>query len=572
MLAINNTRLTSSTLGSHQPSKRTIFLDKLRSFARPSQHINLSLTSARASTSSAPALTPFWTPRFKDVYDRLWSPIATDCVDLLSTSSNASLKNAEPACRYLTELAGPKNLHLNLQKTSLQSLRFSQPDTMEPESIVPMIEQKAKSQRDENSESKQRKEEEELLKYCRKIRIYPTKRQKTLFNKCLGASRFFYNRANSIVRDALTKKNYKILKLERLRPLVMQSDANIPDDHPMAWQKEVPYDTRQEAISELITAYKSNLTKIKSGQVTHFEVGWKSKKKCASQTCRINRKALNATERTIFVSRLNNPKAAKVADKNKTARLRMHKRDHKKFLEDGTLDGNFTLQKTKSGNWYICLPRTRPPSGNKRFPVFENAVYKSVFLDPGARTFQTFYSPDGICGKLGHGFKDSELVPLQTKHDRLQRVQGTVTSKTKSRLRQRCAKLRDKMRHKVDDMHWQTCRFLCDTFRCIFLPKYEVSQMVKGSPLGSKVTRAILSLSQGRFRERLLYHARARGREVIIVDECYTTKTCGSCGLLNDVGSAKVYRCHGCGWHIDRDHNGARNICLKSLTHILSSL
>ena len=47
--------------------------------------------------------------------------------------------------------------------------------------------------------------------------------------------------------------------------------------------------------------------------------------------------------------------------------------------------------------------------------------------------------------------------------------------------------------------------------------------------------------------------------------EAYTTKTCGSCGHLNTVGSSKVFRCSECGLHCDRDLHAARNIYMKWL-------
>jgi transposase len=330
----------------------------------------------------------------------------------------------------------------------------------------------------------------------------------------------------------------------------MQSDDNIPDGHEMAWQKEVPYDTRQEAIADAIISFKNGIEAVMEGRLRSFDVKFRSKKS-TTQSFRVNKNALNIDKRTIFLQRL-----------KKNAKLRFKKRDISKYLEDGTLDGNFMIIRTKPGFWYICLPRTREP------PVFENPVYKSVFLDPGVRSFQTFYSPDGICGKIGNDALNSKLQKLAKRHDDLWwgADRKGVASKTKKNLRARCATIRHKIKNCVDDLHWQTCSFLCNTFQNIFLPRFEVSNMVKDSPLGSAVTRKLLQLSHGKFRMRLLQYAKTKHRNVYLVGEEYTTKTCGRCGHLQEMEGRKVYDCRSCGERIDRDYNGARNVCLKFVT------
>ncbi|UPR04341.1 putative IS605 transposase [Chloropicon primus] len=56
------------------------------------------------------------------------------------------------------------------------------------------------------------------------------------------------------------------------------------------------------------------------------------------------------------------------------------------------------------------------------------------------------------------------------------------------------------------------------------------------------------------------------GKELAIVTEEYTSKTCGRCGHIKEnLGGAKVCKCQECGFKCDRDANGARNILLKHL-------
>ena len=52
----------------------------------------------------------------------------------------------------------------------------------------------------------------------------------------------------------------------------------------------------------------------------------------------------------------------------------------------------------------------------------------------------------------------------------------------------------------------------------------------------------------------------------MIVDESYTSKTCGCCGELNEVGLSRVYNCKFCKTIIDRDINGGRNILIKNMS------
>jgi putative transposase len=87
------------------------------------------------------------------------------------------------------------------------------------------------------------------------------------------------------------------------------------------------------------------------------------------------------------------------------------------------------------------------------------------------------------------------------------------------------------------------------------------------------LNRDIYSLSHCKFRERLLYRAKVTpGTTVILCKESFTTKTCGKCGKLTDVGINKVYSCMHCEYKADRDVHGARNIFIRSLTKFFEGL
>jgi transposase len=58
-----------------------------------------------------------------------------------------------------------------------------------------------------------------------------------------------------------------------------------------------------------------------------------------------------------------------------------------------------------------------------------------------------------------------------------------------------------------------------------------------------------------------------KGHKLFVVDEPYTSKTCGNCGTLNkQLGSGRMFKCNFCKYKKDRDINAARNIFLRAIT------
>ena len=119
------------------------------------------------------------------------------------------------------------------------------------------------------------------------------------------------------------------------------------------------------------------------------------------------------------------------------------------------------------------------------------------------------------------------------------------------------------------DFHWQIINYITLHFKNIIIPKFETSRMTNNTRnnrvIRASTARTMLDMAHYRFRQRLLYKAGLRGNRVFVVDEDYTTKTCGRCGELNEVGSSEIYKCSHCRITLGRDYNAARNIYIKFL-------
>jgi putative transposase len=95
----------------------------------------------------------------------------------------------------------------------------------------------------------------------------------------------------------------------------------------------------------------------------------------------------------------------------------------------------------------------------------------------------------------------------------------------------------------------------------------------KNRKINKKTTRNMLGLCHFKFLEKLKFKCNEYQRNLIIVSEEYTSKTCGNCGKINDkLGGSKTFNCNKCNVSIDRDINGARNILIKYLTGLDTTL
>jgi putative transposase len=359
------------------------------------------------------------------------------------------------------------------------------------------------------------------------MRLYPTAEQRRIFRKWLGTSRYVYNRTLDYLKS-----------LEGKRPKWTDIATKIILPSLPEWAKETPFQIKKMAVREACDAFTA--AKKRYRRTGEFSELHSKKRKDRKQTCFIPKTAV--TEIGIYHT------------------LSGEMNYGENLPEGELLDGKLSWQ---PGRWYLCVP-------------FTTTVYlgdnqaRMVALDPGVRTFQTFYSPE-MAGSIGcHDF--GRLVRLCHHLDNLISRSSKAKNKHKKqryRMRKAADRIRWKIRELRDQLHAKTVRFLVDNFDIILIPTFETSQMAKREQrkLNSKSVRSLLTWAHYQFKQRLKIVAAMQGKQVIEVDEAYTSKTCSWSGEIVKVGSSERIRGTD-GIQMHRDMNGARGIFLRALVEL----
>lgn len=360
-----------------------------------------------------------------------------------------------------------------------------------------------------------------------KINLDKKQMQKLILRKWEGASRFYYNKTVSYVNNQ-RKNNIKIsYTLPSMRKEIMKNEPS--------WSEEIPYEIKDQGIDNACKAYKNSILKYKTSGIAS-EVKFRKKGKNTSFGIPKN----SITKLGIYTTYLND----------------MYYSEND-FIEKSALS---RIQITKSGEYYLCIPELK----HKQTP--EKQQDNIISLDPGIRTFQTYYSPleSGEIGKNAITRIDRLLHQTDKLQSEISNLKGNKKkSKTKARF-----KIFDKVKNLVSELHHKSAHWLTSNYKHIIIPEFATQDMVKkwNRKLNKNSARRLNILSHYKFRQILEHHASKNQASVNVVSEAWTSKTCGCCGFINSqLGSKKLFTCPHCGLVIDRDVNGARNIFIRTL-------
>jgi len=210
--------------------------------------------------------------------------------------------------------------------------------------------------------------------------------------------------------------------------------------------------------------------------------------------------------------------------------------------------------------WWMAVPF------KKILSVSENQVARTIVaLDPGIRSFITFYSPESS-GHLGKS-DFSRIQRLCFHLDNLISKRDLMKNRQKRRaLTKVSRRMRAKIKNLITELHHKTAKFLTDNFDVILLPTFETKQMASKAKrkLRKKSVRSMLTFAHYKFKQFLKWKAFQAGKLVVDCNEAYTSKTHPQTGEIKNIGSAKWIKLLD-GSRANRDIVGARNIFLRAL-------
>ena len=534
-------------------------MDKKKTWTRKSTSLNEPILTTKLleileveSTLKEKVLTPFWTPQSKEISKRLWSPTEIDSVDSVLTCSNES-SEISPMGRSWFSIKKKHPQNKNSLMTSFQLSQFSLQESMDQEATL----SKTKSKKS----SPKKKKQTPVLKTL-KMRLFPTKQEQEELQLQLSQFRWYYNATVNIINNKYSEEellkqkewsNTKIRDLVRKYEYIEYIDENsqvkknfiydddrneipIPD-----WWSKIHNRIPRGASDKFTSSLNSAISNLRAGNISQFKMSFKTKK--------------DSTYYMHFEDK-SFPSYIRKIDSKYWFTTRDRKR---KYINFDTIfkersRGIEIIYEKETNKYFLHYPIESDwfPNDDKRIEnqeTYNHQAERVISLDPGIRKFLVGYDPTGESIFIGEkaSLELTRLLLLTEEHKN-----NSILWK--------------KIKNLVSELHWKTISFLISNYDTIILPDFRVSQMIRKNNL-SKMTKRLMSMfSFFSFKQKLQYKCELYNKKLIIVDESYTSCTCGQCGEINrGIKGNETFNCPRCHIKIDRDASAARNIFIKNV-------
>ena len=543
--------IPSCMLESLLQNKKEIWNVRSSFSQRNSPDIKLYETSVQELIGEDQGLEPFFDTVLKDRYEKSWLLTETGYQDWDSNLSNFSLKKqAENSWFWIREYTEKKNSRerQNSERISYPSYTFSRlgttglENTRNPETHPPRKRQR---------KSVTLKEEGKVIR-ARRIRLILTSCQQDRIRDCIGIHRHIYNECVNSDRNGLIHGSSAI-ESGRWRTILTKK-TNYMVQKP--WKDKCPCHTKQQAVEEYFKAKKTASKLVATGKLKMFRINFKSRFKSIQETIPFERYMFkNYTKRrsTITIPSIGT--------------IRTHGKVPKEFsgrMDDKSVRKEIKITRTRMGVYYATI----------LYEVVQKDKYTTckgdmISFDPGCKTFLSYHTNDGTWGEIGEFSKQEALLK---KADKMRSELDTSRkdSRYKRHLHRRLLRVYDKVRNRTADLHNKVCSWVVSKYRIILLPIFKSSEMV--SSLSSRTSRCMMTWSHYSFQRKLLSLAQKfTDVKVRLVNEAYTTRQCGECGVINRkmTLSDRIFWCESCGLRAPRDGHASRNVGLRAMNYIL---
>jgi len=193
-----------------------------------------------------------------------------------------------------------------------------------------------------------------------------------------------------------------------------------------------------------------------------------------------------------------------------------------------------------------------------------------VAFDLGIKTLAVGVNEQGKVYHVG-GFKGNTWYNKQLDKIRSKRARCKKGSRRYKRLSRVYQRVSQKKRNKQQDCLHKASHLIAHTLveRTVVVGELSQRQMVtkEHAARNKHLNRAVYNdWGLYTFVQMLLYKCVLYGKELVILDERDTSKTCSGCGHKQPMPLWKrTYRCKECGLVMDRDENSAVNILMRFL-------
>jgi transposase len=388
----------------------------------------------------------------------------------------------------------------------------------------------------------------------KQIRIFPNEEQEVILQNWIEYARIIYNITVHHIRCNRDLINFKKNKLNigfiRLKPIIKGlyttyfkdkieeiAKAKVyKKDKTKSKPNSMPVHIQDQAINDVIKAYKTAFALRATGYIKHFIIRYKKRTK-PHQTIYIEKKDFSEVIDGFYVSSLNEMKCIYP--------IRKQNIKH---------DTRLTYDK-RTNKYTLHVPVDYSYNGDK-------AISNKCFIDGGLRTFMNIYSPNGATTKILNSNKTYRLTHLVNKKIKLKQLYDETKLMKYMRAFKRVGIKIDNYRK---ELHYKTALYLCKNYNEITLGKLSTKGIISKSNKLSVFNKFYsAAVSHDKFRTILKNKCNEYKRVLNIVLEHNTSKTCTNCGYIKeDLGCSKIFKCNNCNYIIDRDINAARNMAFK---------